>query len=206
MSIILQRVTQSLILIMLLVIASSGSVSAHVLKQNNGISAVLHVPPEDNPTAGEKVELNIAFGDKTNKFNLMNCNCKVLIQSDGQTINTYDTKPALEGATEAGSVDTVFPKPGIYHVLVTGQSTNDSFQTFRLDYTLRVSADSANRANSKKPTTEIAIIGVGSILIIGMFAYNGISFGERYKPVSSIESHKSSKGAKTPSIRSNHDK
>jgi hypothetical protein len=179
------------VLFLLAITCVPAAASAHVLKENNGMSAVLHVPPEDNPIAGEPTELNIAFGDKANAFSLMNCDCQVHIQSDGKTLQTLPAAPALRGATQDSAVNTTFPEGGLYHIIVTGSSRNDSFKNFRLDFLLKVSDDSAH---ASKPSSEIIIISSGSLIILVMIAYTSISSGGRYK-----KSNKTARKAKDKS-------
>jgi len=154
-------------------------VSAHVLKEDNGTSAVLHIPPDDNPTAGEQVKLSISFRDKAKTFSLTKCKCEILIQKNGQTEQTAKIEPASSGAELVGFATATFEKPAAYRVILQGTSMSGAFESFKMSFPIRVSASSTSTSN--RPSSEIIIIAAGSLIILAMFAYTSISYGGRYK-------------------------
>jgi hypothetical protein len=176
----LYRLFAQFLMSLLLVFGAPAVATAHVLKQNNGISAVLHIPPEDNPTTGQPTELDIAYGDKTGAFSLMNCDCQVMITSGSKVVQTIKADPALKGATLDSAVTVTFPTAGPYHVIATGKSKDGSFRSFKLDYLIRTSMP-ASAISADKPSAEIIIISAGSLIILAMLAYTSISFGHRYQ-------------------------
>jgi hypothetical protein len=163
-----------------------GTASAHVLKQSNGISGVLHIPPDDNPKAGEVTTLGISFGDKTGAFGLQDCDCKVAIAQDGKTLQTVVPVPALEGATLDSYSKVTFPKVGVYDVVATGTSKTGAFPTFKLDYAVRVASaaggDLASTTASSSTNLTPIIIGLGTFALIAVVAYGAIGQGGRYAP------------------------
>src|SRR5689334_16513316 len=65
-------------------------VSAHILKYDGSIGAVLHVNPDDDPIAGETTGFFFEFKDKKNKFLPENCDCLVRVTKEGSEIYSQD--------------------------------------------------------------------------------------------------------------------
>jgi hypothetical protein len=179
----IKTISMSLAAISLLLMSTTGLASAHVLKEDNGISAVLHIPPEDTPEANTATELDLSFGDNANAFSLPDCNCKVTVKNGPQVIYQAVPKPALEGATLDSIVNVNFPVIGVYDVIVDGSAKDGKFQPFHLDYLVRVATSATGgetMKTSKGAGSEVVVIGVGSLAILIMLAYNSISIGGRY--------------------------
>lgn len=106
-------------------------VFAHILETDRAISAVMHIDPDDTPTAGSQSALEFEIQDKTGKFSLVNCNCTVSIQEEGKVIYSHTiTKQPLPYS---------FAKPDTYTIILAGfPKTMDAFQRFRLVYTATV--------------------------------------------------------------------
>src|SRR6267154_1546355 len=85
--------------------------SAHVLKVDGDIGAVLHINPDDNPTTGTSTDYVMAFDDSTNKFSLQKCHCSVSIIENAQTIAT---RPLTMSSSEVSDNHYTFIKPGVY--------------------------------------------------------------------------------------------
>lgn len=154
--------------------------AAHVLKQDNGISAVLHIPPEDNPEAAQPTELELAFGDDGGKFSLPNCDCGVVVTRGSQTVQTVALHPV--GQSRLNATATVrFPSIGVYHVLIEGSAKDGAFGAFKLDYLERVPVSAAVPPTGNTAGANVLIIGAGSLIALGMFAYDAIGRGGRYK-------------------------
>ncbi len=177
--------TSSLIIAILSVffISSSQPVMAHVLKQDHGISGVLHIPPEDNPQAGETVRLNVAFADKKNSFSLANCDCRAVIKLNGKTMQTVPLRPYFSGSTLNSTSTVTFPAIAVYDVALLGTSRNNSFPAFQLNYLVRVATSATSPAAASDTTkgASVIIIAAGSLAILALFAYVAIASGPRYK-------------------------
>ena len=110
--------------------------SAHVLKVDGNIGAVLHINPDDNPTTGDSTDYIMSFDDDTGRFSLAKCNCNVSIIENGKTIAT---KPLVVSNNEVSENHYTFVKPDVYDMHFTGTPrTPDAFQSFTLDYEVRV--------------------------------------------------------------------
>lgn len=116
---------------------------AHETEADNGISAVMHLDPQDTPVAGEVSTIYFDLKDSSNKFNLESCDCYVVISSDNQEI------ARLMLTEEAGDLKTqfVFPFKNLYSVSLQGSPKEGSeFKTFDLNYDVQVGLDSSTRA------------------------------------------------------------
>jgi hypothetical protein len=183
MSWFFRRLKLSLVMLPLLLLAAPGIASAHVLKQDNGISAVLHIPPEDNPEAGQVTDFDLSFGDASNAFSLPDCRCQVTVKnSNGKTLYQTVPKPAQQGDTLDSVVHFNFPTIGVYNLTVSGSAIHGNFKTFQLDYLIRVatSVNGPALATGSGQGSEVLIISVGSLAILAMFAYTGMRAGGRY--------------------------
>jgi hypothetical protein len=177
-----RRLSLSLLALPLLILALPAAATAHVLKQDNGISAVLHIPPDDNPQAGQSTELDLSFGDDANAFSLTDCHCLVTIESDSsKIIYRAVPQPALKGATLDSIAHVTFPTVGVYHLTVSGSATHGNFKPFSLDFLVRVAGAVGGTATmTSRKGDEIIIISLGSLAILGLFAYTNMRAGGRY--------------------------
>ncbi len=167
-----------------LVIIALGNIplaSAHVLKQDHGISGVLHIPPEDSPSAAVPVTLNVSFADVKNSFSLANCDCQIVVQLNGNVIQAAPLRPYFSGSTLSSTSSVEFPKPGVYTVIARGSAQDDSFPKFQLQYLVRVTAGADSPATLSNKGSSVIIIAVGSLAILALFASIAIAGGSRYK-------------------------
>ncbi len=115
-------------------------ISAHILKTDGSIGAVLHIDPNDEPAAGDLAGIFLEFKDRENKFNPQNCSCTFSIIEDGKEIYNQplfqnNTNPNLENA----SVFFTFPEKNVYQIKIVGKPNSpNAFQTFSLIYDIRV--------------------------------------------------------------------
>ncbi len=173
--------------VLLVIIFSYGITQAHVLKQDNAISGVLHMPPSDDPTAGEPTKIGIIFADKTGGFSLQGCDCKIRLEQKGKLLETVIPEPALAGATVSSISTLTFPRIGVYDLIATGNSKDDTFQNFKLSYEVRVASGTGDAAAStpvksnSEGNTTMLIIAAGSFAILAMVAFVAIDQGGRYK-------------------------
>jgi hypothetical protein len=152
--------------LILSVIALPAAVSAHVLKIDGDIGAVLHINPDDNPVSGRPTDYILYFEDYTGRFDLSVCRCQVSVVKDGRTLATSSLAKAA-GLTSENKF--TFPQPGVYDLKVSGQpERTGAFQPFALDYPVRVTGGQADT----QPFPVLLGIGMGlSIALILLAAY-----------------------------------
>ncbi len=130
------------------------SVSAHVLKSDSSVGAIIHLSPEDDPGIGEETNFYFEFKDKEGKFKPENCDCKGLIIKDGKEIYSVplfqsNTSPNLESE----SFVFTFPEKDMYKVQVRGEPLSvGSFEPFILSWDIRVERES--QVKSSADTTQ----------------------------------------------------
>ena len=183
-----QAIGISLGLLPLLLLTTGGLVSAHVLKEDNGISGVLHIPPEDNPEAGQPTELDESFGDAQNTFSLQDCSCKVVVTMNNQTIQTTIPTPALSGASLESVAIINFPAVGVYNVIFEGSAKDGKFHTFNLNYLVRVPTVVGGTTQVSGQGQEVLVIGLGNLAILIMVGVAMVRGGGRYARKPSIKS------------------
>lgn len=128
---------------------------AHVLQTDGTIGAVLHINPNDEPVAQRQSTFLFEFKDTKNSFELANCQCSATILSNEKEIYTTDlsTTPAFSYT---------FPTAGVYTIQLAGTSLAQSFQPFRLSYTIRVEQ---GRGDTSEPS------------LLGTIVYHVIHYG-----------------------------
>ena len=124
-------------------------VSAHELKTDGSIAAVLHTNPNDAPTSKTSTQYLLWFTDSTGKFGLNACNCTATFKENGKTIATQNLKP-VSNLSSANNI--VFPTADIYTVSVAGTPLQPgSFQSFALTYMLRVEKGTTDNGEQSFP-------------------------------------------------------
>lgn len=152
---------------------------AHILLTDGSIGAVVHVNPEDDPVIGQPASFFFEFKDKTNKFSPADCDCQYSLAQNGKVL----TSGNLFADTETPSLDNAsfnysFPEKGVYSIIITGKpKTNGSFQSFKLEDTIRVErgseADSLPEASTKSNwfalhTIHFVVLGIGSAIALAI--------------------------------------
>ncbi|MEO7364671.1 MAG: hypothetical protein ABIV43_04180, partial [Candidatus Saccharimonadales bacterium] len=72
---------------------SSGRVQAHELEAANGYTAVLHIDPDDSPSAGEQTVLNFLIGKNGASYNKNDYSIRVEISADGVETRSVPVEP-----------------------------------------------------------------------------------------------------------------
>jgi len=162
---------------------ATGQVSAHVLRIDKNIGAVLHIDPNDNPIAGQQAGFFFEFTDRQNKFKPSNCDCTFLITENGETIFSQplfanNNKPSLSNA----SIFFTFPKRDVYQIQVIGKPISQGdFQPFTLTWDWRVDEQaSASRSNNFLSEHLPHFIIIGAFLIFFLIYFvNRIFSGQK---------------------------
>ena len=132
--------------------------SAHVLKTDGSIGAIMHIDPDDDPIAGSPATFFFELKDKDGKFKGADCNCQVAIVQNGQQLYTaplFQAGQTVDINTPVFSF--TFPEEAVYQVVFTGKPiTAGEFQTFTLNYDVRVDRQvaPASAANPSAPPSD----------------------------------------------------
>lgn len=157
-------------------------VSAHVLKSDGNIGAILHIDPDDDPIANQVAYFFFEFKDKQNKFQPADCSCTFSILEGGKEIYAQplfqnNPSPSLTNS----SVIYTFPQKDVYQVKVEGTpNTPGEFQPFTLIYDVRVdkTADAATSSNNSSSSNYVVYLIAGVLVILG---FGGAMFFRRKK-------------------------
>ncbi len=163
-------------------VSISPKVSAHVLKQNNGTSVILHILPDDNPAAGKPQELDMSFGGSKSGFSLPDCSCMIEIKDSGKSLMRLPLQPAAPGATQTAKISVTFPKAAAYNIIITGASKDGHFLPFKLEYLQRVTPDPALNLTTDNSAAkqEVGLVSIAAIIILFMIALNVVRQSARY--------------------------
>jgi hypothetical protein len=167
-----------LIAVALVVVAGwSAPVSAHVQASNDGVSAVMHILPEDDPTAAEVTYIQFTFGGSSRTFDVAGCACELVVRSGGREVSATPVEP-IDATSPAGHVVVTFPREGIYDLDLRGFTDKSAKARFNLKYVVRVSA--AGGAENAAGAVDVILTSLASLAAIGVLAYYNISGGTRY--------------------------
>ena len=136
--------------------------SAHVLKVDGDLGAILHILPDDAPVVGVPVTYQLSFQEGSEDFSLENCYCRISFVADGEMI----MQDWLAASSARVSENTVtFEEPGLYSFQVTGAPKAGAvFEPFTLEYSVRVS--SGQEEMQPIPVLLWVGIGMGAALIL----------------------------------------
>lgn len=94
------------------------------------MSVLMHVSPDDDPISGMPNTLFFYFTDKLNKFKLSECDCIVELWKGDEKLQNVK----MQGS----AVEVFFPKKAVYKVKIFAKSNINTFESFDIEYVLRV--------------------------------------------------------------------
>jgi len=151
---------------------------AHVLENDNGIGAELHIDPDDYSIAGEPVTLHFSFRDEKGIFEPSDCDCTVIISTSGEPSFSATLAPGSgRDASEMG-LHHVFAQPGVYRITVSGRPIpGHAFQPFSLEYTVRVNPPSEDSTSflSKRFYFVGVFLGISLLIFLTIILYGRLA-------------------------------
>lgn len=137
-------------------------VIAHTVKTDANVGATFHIEPNHNPRAGENSQAWFALTLAGGKLiPLKKCNCQLQVYRQGET--TPILQPELisitaENYQDLPAADLIFPQPGIYTLVLTGNPNSDlKFQPFKLTYDVTVSPGREKNSQPNSTTSTTAL-------------------------------------------------
>lgn len=147
----------------------TGRAAAHVLRTDNGVSAEMHIPPDDKPVAGRPTTIQFVFSGTDFDFDVHACGCTLTVSGGTAGLRTVPIR-TFQGDSSSSRAIVTFPAAGVYGLSVRGRSEAGTFQ---LDYDTRVGADpaaaQANAARAKR--INVLMLGIVGAVLLAMAAY-----------------------------------
>jgi hypothetical protein len=166
----IKKLVAVITLLGLIVMSAPGVVSAHVLQSDGNIGAVMHIDPNDDPTAGQPSSLYFEFKDKQSKFGSENCDCQFIVLRQDAQIYTQPLFQNAQSNTLNAFVQYTFPTIDVYQIKVTGKPlTPNAFQPFALTYNVRVSRTTSTTSNHSSNTLVFGMFTLIGLGCIGLF-------------------------------------
>jgi hypothetical protein len=162
--------------------AQHPAVLAHVEQSDNGVSAVMHIYPDDNPIAGRMTDVGFAFGGRKQAFNVKTCGCKLTINNGVSDTSTVDIR-AIKQDGLTGLAAVKFPTAGVYSLSLDGLTGKGPGSTFRLVYAVRVNPGNYSANAVVAAGINILLVCFSSLVILCMAGYYNIARGGRYTAV-----------------------
>jgi len=155
-----------LILSVALILAFSPTAFAHTTVFDGDIGALLHVNPNDDPIAGEASDLHFNLLSDKFDISIADCTCKVTISLLDKKLLEKVILESEEGfGPRVASVPFIFPKKGVYQIVLSGQSRTEQFPDFSLKYDLRIEKEVEGIPIQKNVFTYL-LLGGGVLLIL----------------------------------------
>lgn len=114
-------------------------ISAHQLKRDGDVGALMHIEPTDNPQAGVPATVWFALVKKGGqKIPLKECTCTLTVENGPQRLFSPQLIPGTAGEAKGSpSAQVNFPKKGNYLLVLSG--TGKQFKPFTLRWKVRIS-------------------------------------------------------------------
>lgn len=161
-------------------LVSPAIAEAHVLKEDNGISSVMHIDPDDNPVAGVKTTLDFDFGNTSGDFSITNYHIKATLTENNKVVETTTVNSAYFGSTTQSIATVMFPRVDVYQLNITGSARNKSMPSFAVSYLIRVASSINGTHNSQGNSSVVILLSATSLILLVMTAVYVIYEGKRY--------------------------
>ncbi len=152
---------------------------AHVLESDGGVAAVLHMPPDDVPIAGDNTYVGLAFSSDDSAFDITAYDTSVEIQRDSVAVQTTTLTTSSESSRD-GNTTVIFPVAGVYRVIASG-TPKQAGVAFRLVYSVRVSPPAGSKTVHTTAGPDFWILSCGSLVLLAVIARYNIRQGKRYR-------------------------
>ena len=161
---------------------SGGIAQAHSLKTNNGFSAVMHIDPDDEPLANQSAVLNFLIGNEKLHYTQTDYRNSVTISANGKVLKKLNVEQLVFGDAGDGIAKYTFPSVNDYTVDLQGVLIADPSVNFHMSFLVRVSGTLGKASVSNGKSSEVILIGAGSLAVLGIVGYTVIGNGGRYAP------------------------
>ncbi len=167
------------------ILGSSGVAEAHVLKNDNGYSAVLHIDPDDEPLAAEPTVLNFLIDRAGGGFKQNDYKIGLDVLADGKLLQHAVVKPAGFGNAGDGVVRYTFPGINVYTIDLRGTSLTDSSAKFHMSFIVRVADTAGTGSNTstqnRGSSSDVLLLSFGSLMLVVLIGFTVIRQGKRYQ-------------------------
>ena len=155
-------------------------VSAHELNEDQGISAAMHIIPDDNPVADRQTQIKFEFKNENPGFDLATCSCQIAVKgSTGSTVISLITH--LQNSKTSGQATVKFMTPGATNIAVSGYGSAEHVSKFHLNYDIGVRPVATTAAPIHHAETYGVIsISAASLLLLAIIAAYLVRNGKRY--------------------------
>ena len=173
-------ILSSVFLLSYVTLSTALPASAHELESDNGVNAILHINPDDNPVVGKQIGIYFLFARSDGAFSINNYDLSLSLKSATGAVTKYQINPAYFGAASKGSATVDFPTADVYDLIVTGTATDPAAKSFKLDYPVRVAGGTAAVSAKTADPSIVLITGATVSIVFVMIAVSNVRRGGRY--------------------------
>ena len=165
----------------LVILGLPGIVRAHELNEDQSISAVMHIIPDDNPVADRQTQINFEFKNENPGFDLATCRCQIAVKgSTGSPVISLISH--LQNSKTSGQATVKFMTPGATNIAVSGYGSAEHVSKFHLNYDISVRPVTTTAAPvNHAETYGVISISAASLLLLAIIAAYLIGNGKRYR-------------------------
>jgi hypothetical protein len=174
------RFTSLLFLVIVGFSFNGGIAQAHSLKTNNGFSAVMHIDPDDDPLANQPTVLNFLIGNEKLHYTQTDYRNSVTISANNTVLKKLSVDQSVFGNAGDGIAKYTFPSINVYTVDLRGVLISDPSVNFHMSFIVRVSGTLGTAAINSTKSSEVILIGGGSLVVLAIVGFTAISNGGRY--------------------------
>jgi hypothetical protein len=172
---------------------NGGIAQAHSLKTNNGFSAVMHIDPDDDPLANQPTVLNFLIGNEKLHYTQTDYRNSVTISANGTVLKKLSVDQSVFGNAGDGIAKYTFPSVNVYTVDLRGVLISDPSVNFHMSFIVRVTGTLGTVAVTNGRSSEVILIGAGSLVVLSIVGFTVIRNGGRYAAKQPIAAKKLSK-------------
>lgn len=172
------RIASIMMATIILACTMQPAAQAHVLESDGGISAVLHIPPDDTPRAGQATAVNLAFASNDSTFNISSYRLQASLKRGDETVQTAAMR-ADRGSSRDATTDMSFPQAGAYILQIEGVPTAAG-QSFSLEFSVRAVGSDDSSSGFGQTGFDFWAISLGSLVVLTLLARHQIRLRGRY--------------------------
>lgn len=151
--------------------------SAHVLKHDSSVGAIMHISPDDDPIIGQISTVYFDIKDKDNKFTPEKCFCAFKVLKDDAEVYS---QLLFQNSNLKAEADYTFTEKGDYTIELDGDPKNEEdFDEFDFKFPVHVEREI-------KPVPKVnhfwhyILIGGAALVALSMIGYDFVKNKDYY--------------------------
>lgn len=142
--------------------------SAHVLKHDSSVGAIMHISPDDDPVIGQRAIFYFDIKDKEGKFAPDKCFCAFKVLKDETEVYS---QLLFQDSNANGEAQYTFAEKGDYVIELDGDpKIEEDFDPFDLEFPVHVERE--NPVQKVNHFWHYILIGGAALVALSMIGYD----------------------------------